>query len=66
MLSFNLEYYFLQLYKAETDFKWCFAFYKSWLLLRELLLVLRVRLSSYGSVIRVNHKLMQISIKYFQ
>lgn len=39
MLSFNLEYYFLQLYKAETDFKWSFAFCRSWLLLRELLLV---------------------------
>lgn len=64
MLSFNLEYYFLQPYKAETDFKWSFAFCKIWLLIREPLLVLRVRRSSYGSVIQVNHKLMQISINY--
>lgn len=39
MLSFNIEYYFLQLYKAETDFKRSFAFCKSWLLIRETLLL---------------------------
>lgn len=26
MLNFNLEYYSLQQYKVETDFKWSFAF----------------------------------------